>query len=425
MTRSSRALAVGFCVAFGGLAGPATSALASPSECVSHQRAGCFRSIGAAVDHASSGQLITVAPGRYHEQVAISGKRVTLRGAGRRTVVDAAGKRHGFLVSGAATRGTVIKGFEVVHAKLEGILVENTARILIRRNRVERNDRGLITSPSGDATCPGALPFDQDDCGEAIHLLGVAWSRVVRNLVNRNVGGILLTDETGATHDNLVAHNRVTDNKRDCGITLPSHPSGMGPTGPLPGHGVFDNVVSHNVSTGNGGAGVGIFTPTPGTAAYGNVVIGNRLANNGLPGVALHSHAPGQNLNGNAIIGNTISGNAADDDADTGLPTGIVIFNDASSHALPIVGTTVAWNTISGEGIDVWVGRGATSLALHTNNLLGAGKVGVANAGTGSVDATENFWGCPAGPGGAGCSSVSGSVTFDPWLTRRGPRFAG
>jgi Periplasmic copper-binding protein (NosD) len=247
----------------------------------------------------------------------------------------------------------------------------------------------------------------------------VAWSVVAKNVVERNVGGILLTDEAAATHDNLVTGNTVRDNDRDCGITLPSHPAGFGLNGPLPGNGVYHNTISDNVSTGNGGAGVGMFTPTPGTASYENLVIGNTLLNNGLPGVALHSHAPGQNLNGNQIIGNTIAGNAADGDAQTSGPTGIIVFSDAAHGAAPITGMTITGNTISNEAIDIYVGTAAINLAVHHNNLLGSSAVGVQNAGTGVVDATQNYWGCPAGPGKPGCSSVQGAVTFAPWLTHR------
>ena len=65
---------------------------------------------------------------------------------------------------------------------------------------------------------------------------------------------------------------------------------------------------------------------------------------------------------------------------------------------------------------------------VHLNNLLG-GKVGVANVcaldngatsalRTGSIDATQNFWGCTSGPRSSTCSSASGAnVLFNPWLS--------
>jgi hypothetical protein len=39
-----------------------------------------------------------------------------------------------------------------------------------------------------------------------------------------NSGGILLSDDTGARHHNLIIANLVHDNPFDCGITLASHP---------------------------------------------------------------------------------------------------------------------------------------------------------------------------------------------------------
>lgn len=35
---------------------------------------------------------------------------------------------------------------------------------------------------------------------------------------------------------------------------------------------------------------------------------------------------------------------------------------------------------------------------------------------TGTLDATNNWWGCNAGPGNAGCDTVSGTVNVNPWL---------
>jgi parallel beta helix pectate lyase-like protein len=391
------------------------SADGQPVLCVNPHGHGCYQSIQQAVDDAPSGARINVAAGTYAEQVTIK-KTLTLHGAGKNSIIDATGRSHGIYVDGLDARGTVISGFTVENATLEGILIQDTRQVLVRGNTVSHNDRGR----QPDGTCPGALPFDQDDCGEAVHLLGVAWSTVARNVVGNNVGGILLTDETGPTHDNLITGNVVRDNKLDCGITLPSHPSGFDPNGnPLPGNGVYHNTVSYNLSTGNGGAGVGIFTPTPGTKAYDNLVLGNVLTHNGLPGVALHSHAFGQNLNGNKIIGNFVSGNAADGDAGTSGPTGIIIFSDANGNAAPITGMTIRDNTVTDEAIDVWIGTTTMNLALHHNNLLGNGAIGVQNAGGGVVDATRNYWGCSGGPGAPGCSTVQGTVDFTPWLTHR------
>jgi hypothetical protein len=184
------------------------------------------------------------------------------------------------------------------------------------------------------------------------------------------------------------------------------------------------NTIAHNDSSHNGfqvpgaGAGVGIFAPFPGTTAWANVVVDNDLHNNGLPGVTMHNHAaapspaPPVNLNDNVIIGNRISGNAADTaDTATPGPTGINVFSVA-----PITGTVISQNIIEDEAIDVAFNAPTGQLNAHLNDFYGFG-VGVANYGTGTVDATQNWWNCAAGPGSKKCASVVGSVLFTPWLT--------
>ena len=68
---------------------------------------------------------------------------------------------------------------------------------------------------------------------------------------------------------------------------------------------------------------------------------------------------------------------------------------------------------ITDEDYDVTVNTPGT-VNVHQNNLLG-GKVGLANICafdkapcTGHIDGTQNYSGCPSGPGHSGCSSVSG-----------------
>ena len=91
--------------------------------------------------------------------------------------------------------------------------------------------------------------------------------------------------------------------------------------------------------------------------------------------------------------------------------------------ALPFVGTVISQNVIRDEDIDIAVNTPA-EVDIHLNDLRG-GKIGVgdvcaldgSSVCTGSIDATENSWGCPAGPGGPGCATTSGSdIRFAPWL---------
>ena len=252
-----------------------------------------YASIGAAVAAASAGDVVQVSQGTYKEDVVV-GKAISLVGANRNnTIIDATGLKNGIYVDGmdhAGLRGVSVSGFKVQNANFEGILVTNASGVTISGNHVLKNNVNLDINA---ADCPDIPDFETNegfDCGEGIHLSGVDHSIVADNLVENNSGGILLSDDTGATHDNLIMGNTfVRNNPFDCGITLASHTL-FGPPGPPSAAGVFHNTISGNVSDHNGrqtpgaGAGVGLFAPAPFNKTYGNVVVNNIITDNGLPG---------------------------------------------------------------------------------------------------------------------------------------------
>ena len=324
--------------------------------------------ISHAVSAAPAGATIRVDEGTYSEQVSIT-KELTLKG--EHAVIDATGQTggieplasmgivgYGLLVFGPGASGTTIDGFTVEHALGEGILVGGTSKVTIENNTVRRNDQGFNTTTTAECQAQGNVP---GDCGEGLHLVGVTWSRLLDNVVENNVGGILITDEIGPSAHNLIAHNIARNNKLDCGITLPSH-NALAMGDPTNG-GVYDNLVIDNVSEGNGGAGVGMFAPFPGTASYNNWVIDNTLRNNGEAGVGIHAHAPGQNVSGNVIVDNTISGNGIDPDSGSGHPTGIALF----SAAVPVT-VVVADNHIKNEYWGIFRNGPLTIIGLSTNH---------------------------------------------------------
>jgi hypothetical protein len=275
--------------------------------------------------------------------------------------------------------------------------------------------------------CPGQPSFDTSeggDCGGGVHLIGVDHSTVSNNIVNIDADGILLTDETGPTHDNRITDNVTNDSTAECGIVLASHPpaSGSGPS-----LGIFRNTIANNESSFNGllfptsqsgaGAGVGIFGNFPvrkgvGARASDNLVMNNRIIGNNIPGVSFHSHGPNDNLKNNVIVGNYIAGNGRDFfDAQTPGPTGINVFGVS-----PLAGTVIRHNVIRDEAVDLAV-KTPAPVAAHRNDFEGH-NIGVANLGKGTVDATRNWWGCSGGPGAPGCTTMRGSrVLFRPWLT--------
>jgi nitrous oxidase accessory protein NosD len=149
---------------------------------------GAYATVGAAVGAAQAGDIIYVAPGRYHEDVTI-GKPLSLVGSGRgRSVINAIDLSNGIYIDGFDHPGlskVVVTGFTVENANFEGILVTNASSVIIAENEVIHND--LVLNPG--VGCSGQPAFETsegDDCGEGIHLIGVDHS-TVRNNVSEKI----------------------------------------------------------------------------------------------------------------------------------------------------------------------------------------------------------------------------------------------
>jgi parallel beta-helix repeat protein len=410
----------------GAIAASTSSAIAA-NLCVRPSGGGgCYKTISAAVAAAAPNDVIHVGHGTYHEDVVID-KALSLIGDDDPVVIDATGLLNGINVDGhghSDLAHVIVSGFTVQNAQAQGIVVTDASDVIVSGNHVTGNDRALDPV---NLLCPPLPAYFQAgesfDCGEAIHLSGVHHSTVANNLVEQNAGGILISDDTGPNHDNLISGNVVRDNPYDCGITIASHHFSLAPVDPAVG--IYHIVVEGNTSERNGlisgeGAGVGIFTGPPGGQNNGDVVIDNVLRGNALPGVAIHSHAPFQSNNNHQIVGNTIADNGPDSDPGTTVPTGISISSDAPAGP-PITGVLISDNVFHRESIDIVMNAPAgSSMQAHFNSLTG--DVGVANYGAASIGATANWWGCSKGPGAPACSTVvnadGGAVAVDPSLTK-------
>jgi nitrous oxidase accessory protein NosD len=369
---------------------PALTIYASPNATVGGAGTSCataaYSTINAAVAAAARADTVVACAGTYTEDVVI---QIPLKLIGESATINAAG------LSGTSTGAVLgqdpyngitieasnvtVEGFTVERAEGEGILAVNPdpqegpvigstqlytgkplTHVTIEDNTVTLNDQGFNNPSSPYAPC---TPNGGSDCGEGIHLLSVADSSVIDNQSVSNSGGILLTDEYGPNHNNLIEGNDVEGNTKDCGITLPGHNLAFNPeTGNLDPSfgGVYDNQVLDNVAIGNGvegyGAGIGIFAPESYTASYDNLVSGNLIEGNGLAGISVHSHQVNAYVNGNEFTDNTIGQNNVDlaDGTDTKpidkQTTGILIWSDAS-----IYGFTVSGNNIFDDTYGVWL----------------------------------------------------------------------
>ncbi len=442
-TRVSRTLIVCSAVVFVAICQTAVAGTLCVNPAGSHN---CFKTIQSAVNHASAYDLIQVQAGTYNEEVTI-GLPVSIAGAGPgASIIDATGLAHGIFVDGfdhPGLRQVTITGLKVENANFEGILVVSASDVTIQNNSVINNDAtpglGFTGAATGCPGQPGDGVYEDDetgDCGGAIHLVGTANSILSGNFITGNADGVLISDETAESHDNLLIHNTITNNPLECGIVLASHPP-SGKTSPPygPHFGVDHNTVAENISNNNGvkigGAGAGMFSDGMGRGRVSdNVIIGNTLIHNGLGGVALHTHVgpafglPADDMSGNKIILNTIADNLPDQ-ADTATPGRVGININSGDGGSPVRGTVISQNTISDEDIDIAVNTPA-EVDMHLNSLLGSG-IGVGDVCaldgstvcTGTIDATENYWGCPAGPGEHGCTSISAPrILWIPWLTQ-------
>ncbi len=209
----------------------------------------------------------------------------------------------------------------------------------------------IFYTSDGGATCARILRLRLSVPPGSRHRITKIWLRpgCSGNLITGNADGVLISDETAESRDNLLIHNIIKNNPLECGIVLASHPP-AGHTSPpfAPHYGVNHNTVSGNVSSGNGvkigGSGAGMFSDGAGQGRVSDkVIIGNTLTNNGLGGVALHTHVgpafglPADDMSGNKIIGNIISGNLADQ-FDTATPGSVGININSGGGGSPVLG---------------------------------------------------------------------------------------
>jgi nitrous oxidase accessory protein NosD len=332
-----------------------------------------YTTIAAAVSAAAPGSRIIVCPGTYREDVTVT-TPVSIEGI--HATVDATGLDNGFTLPGPAA-GTRVEGFTVENALGEGILAVSTTNVSIVDNAVERNDKG-VRQP-GYLPCEVTAENEFPDCGEGVHLMGTTNSQIIGNTIRANAGGVLMTDETGPTDGNVVAHNRVLDNVEDCGITLAGHNPGAAPGGvPNPAvAGVYGNLIADNVSSGNGvkGEGGGVLLasgiPIGGGAVYNNTVSGNFLEGNALAGVTVHNHFPNQDLNGNRIVNNRVGTNNVNGDPDffpVVDPSTTGIFVGTAGNPLTI---TITHNVIFSNTIGIFLTGPLNTEQIKHNVFIG------------------------------------------------------
>ena len=378
-------LVAGSAVVGSGAASPASTLWASPSGGGTACTAQSPCTLSYAVSNAPAGATVRAQGGTYTGGVVIA-TPLSLVGQGK-AVLDNQNTGVGIQITAS---NSSVDGFTVENSKYEGILVGTSpadesgnpvssgspvSGVTIDHVTVVENNQGFVGPDGGPGTgeCTAASFFD---CGEGIHFVSVTNSVIDHSYIADNAGGILLTDEFGATSNNLIQHNTVINNTDDCGITLASHVAqDVAFQGPPFGHGVFGNTIQFNVADGNGVAGEGggilMAGGGPNTKVYENVVSHNEASGNGLAGVVIHLHVPGSDLHGNVITFNDLSNNNLDGDSDffpnVDLQTTDIL---VAASGPPLTGTVIEHNQLSDAHYGIWLLDAPSTI---DNNHFGPG----------------------------------------------------
>ena len=180
---------------------------------------------------------------------------------------------------------------------------------------------GVKNSRYFECAAQGQAP---GDCGEGVHFTAVAYSAITGSLIADNAGGVLLSDDTGPTHHNLVARQCRHRHSTDCGITVPGHTrqrSTPRASRSRRWRASTDNVIRGNTVTNNGlkGEGAGVLfanamAGTPRRATWSRTT--TSPGTGCLRDDTAHTIKPGQfeDLGGNNVISNYIGKNNLDGD---------------------------------------------------------------------------------------------------------------
>ena len=182
--------------------------------------------------------------------------------------------------------------------------------------------------------------------------------------------------------------------------------------------------VSVTGNSSNSSPGSGVFYHAVGTASpqslsiTGSSFTGNLTANTGSSGTSggalgLATDFGGTaryTVNNTSFVGNTATSSGAE------LAAGAAIYQQNGN--LTVTGSSFTDNMVAGSGALAKAAFYTVGTStLHYNRFTGNAGAAVMTGGSGTVDATENWWGCNAGPGNPGCDGLSGTgITTSPRL---------
>ncbi|MEO9261548.1 MAG: putative Ig domain-containing protein, partial [Jatrophihabitantaceae bacterium] len=233
-------------------------------------------------------------------------------------------------------------------------------------------------------------------------------------------GGILAGAGNATTADQMTIDSMIiTGNSAD--VSSPGSTNQYG--GGLSFQGgkltITNTTISSN--TANSSQGSGLFYQATGTSSPEGLSISNSTfsANTASDTSTGVSNGGALAIQGNAT--NTVTGTRFVNNTATGTSgaaIGAALWSQGGN--LTVTGSTFTGNSVSGFGSPSGgaIYTASTTLVAHYNRFTSnSAPTGSAIAEvSGSVDATEDWWGCNGGPGSAGCDTVTGGPSVSPRL---------
>jgi hypothetical protein len=282
---------------------PPTPALASPAQIFVP---GLVPTIQGAIDVASAGDVVVVAPGTYHEHIDFKGKAIEVRSSGgpSSTTIDGDTTSHVVRFHSGEGRTSILRGFTITHGIASvtivggGVSIENASPTIVG-NVVTGNDAGAHAGGGIGVAAGSPLIKDNEITGNYTSGIGgagggifaVGSAEIVHNTIRGNSagggGGALLAGPV------LFTDNRVEDN----------HASANGGGGLSLGSGhprVVQNVIEGNSASVRGG---GVAWSGTGTADLPEIANNTMIENSAPSGSAIAGADGGAVVVNNVVVG--------------------------------------------------------------------------------------------------------------------------
>lgn len=382
-----------------------------------------------AVDVACTGDTVNVAAGTYTGQVTV-GKSLTVIGAGTSSTTiqapatlapDASGAKNIVTISGASAN--VELSALTVAGPGPGTCGSITTGIFVR-DGAHANIHDAAVADIADAPLSGC----QNGVGILVGRASFVTSGIatITNTVvsGYQKGGIVISNSgSNAT----VSGNTITG----VGATTMIAQNGVqvsgGATATVSGNTISGNECDHSTCGPdyvNDYQSAGILLISPAT---GTVISANDISNND---IGIYNSADGSTIESNALTGNRYEGIFLDQGDAT------VRFNGVQGGNIAVIAVSFTGNSENSAGTLTCnrISDATTGIDLYdqdtndqvvptitaSSNVIssnGVGLDGTAVSAGPSLNAQNNYWGCSAGPGTAGCDTVQGNVSFTPFAS--------